>query len=112
MFLLLSKQLLIESHEKPFADKNKRNLETDENQIFDMNNFLSDKIINLIIFSTCLICVLFSKTFSAGNCFNEDSLNVKLNSHYKAWGYKKRRRKTLKHTGDLFRKKLQLISTC
>ena len=40
---------------------------------------------------------------------NWDSLHAKLNSHYEAWSYKKKRStKRLKHTGNQFRKNLQL----
>ena len=35
-----------------------------------------------------------------------------LNSHYEAWSYKKGSTKKLKHTGNLFRKNLQLKDTC
>ena len=42
--------------------------------------------------------------------FNWNSLHARLNSHYKAWSFKKKdAQKRLKHTGNLFRKDLQLI---
>ena len=40
--------------------------------------------------------------------FNWDSFHVRLNSHYGAWGYMKKEYKKLKHTGNLFRKNVQL----
>ena len=40
--------------------------------------------------------------------FNWDSLHARLNSNCKAWSYKKKKQKILKHTGNLFRKNLQL----
>ena len=40
--------------------------------------------------------------------FNWDSLHARLNSHYKALSYKKKKHKKLRHTGNLFRKNLQL----
>ena len=43
---------------------------------------------------------------------NWDSLHPRLNSHYKAWSYKKKGTKRLKYTGNLFRKNLQLIGVC
>ena len=46
---------------------------------------------------------------SYGSFFNRDSLHARLNSHYKASSYKKYSTKRLKHTGNLFRKNLQLI---
>ena len=39
-------------------------------------------------------------------------IQARLNSHYEAWSYKKRSPKRLKHTGDLFRKDLQLEGVC
>ena len=43
--------------------------------------------------------------------FNRDSLHARLNSHYKAWSYKKKKKrkkrrstKRLRHIGNLFRK--------
>ena len=35
-----------------------------------------------------------------------------LNSHYKAWSYKKRKHKKKQIQGHLFRKNLQLIGVC
>ena len=50
---------------------------------------------------------------------NWDSLHTRLNNHYEAWSYKKRNTKRLKHTGNsmqhtgnLFRKNLQLKDVC
>ena len=43
---------------------------------------------------------------------NWDSPYARLNSHYEAWSYKKRSTKRLKHTGNLFRKNLQLKDVC
>ena len=40
--------------------------------------------------------------------FNCDSLHARLNNHYEAWSYKKRRKKSLQDTENLFRKNLQL----
>ena len=40
--------------------------------------------------------------------FNLDSLHARLNSHQEAQSYKKKKPKRLKHTGNLFRKCLQL----
>ena len=37
---------------------------------------------------------------------NCDSLHARLNNHYKAWSYKKKKHKRLNHTGNLFRKNL------
>ena len=45
---------------------------------------------------------LLKITYMRHHFFNWDSLQVGLNSHYDAW--KKRNTKTLKHTGNLFRK--------
>ena len=42
--------------------------------------------------------------------FNWDSLYARLNSHYKAWSYKKNKQKDLRYTGNLFRKNLQYYS--
>ena len=39
--------------------------------------------------------------------FSWDSFHARLNSHYEAWSYKKKKRKRL-HAGNLFRKNLQL----
>ena len=44
--------------------------------------------------------------------FNWDSLHARLSSHYEAWIYKKRKQKRLQHTGNLFRKNLQLKDVC
>ena len=44
--------------------------------------------------------------------FNCDSLHVRLNSHYEAWSYKEKKNKKLKHTGNLFRKGIQLKDVC
>ena len=41
-----------------------------------------------------------------------DSLLARLKSHYKAWGYKRNKLKRLQHTGNLFRKNLQLEDGC
>ena len=43
---------------------------------------------------------------------NWDSLHARMNSHYKAWSYKKRSTKRLQHTENLFRKNLQLKDVC
>ena len=40
--------------------------------------------------------------------FNWNSFHARLNSHYKAWSYKKKISKILKYTGNLFRKNIQL----
>ena len=44
--------------------------------------------------------------------FNWDSPHAGLNNHCKAWSYKKKKHKKLKHKGNLFRKNLQLIGVC
>ena len=43
-----------------------------------------------------------------------DSLQARLNRHYKAWSYKKNKKthKRLKHKGNLFREILQSIGVC
>ena len=41
-----------------------------------------------------------------------DLLHARLNSHCKALSYKKKKKKRLKHTRNLFRKNLHLISVC
>ena len=41
-----------------------------------------------------------------------DSIHARQNSHYKAWSHKKKKTKTLKHTQNLFTKKLKLIGVC
>ena len=49
------------------------------------------------------------------NIFNWDSLHARLSSHYKAWSHgvtKKSSTKRLNHTGNLFRKNLQLTGVC
>ena len=43
---------------------------------------------------------------------NCDSLHARLNSHYKACSYKKKKHKKIKHTGNLFRKNLKLKDIC
>ena len=43
---------------------------------------------------------------------NLDSLHARLNSHYKAWSYKKRSKKRLRSTGNLFKKNLQIKGVC
>ena len=54
--------------------------------------------------------VLYRENFLGKNIFfNWDSLHARLNGHCKAWSYKKRKNtKILRHTGNLFRKNLQL----
>ena len=47
----------------------------------------------------CLRFFLFCQFF-----LNWDSLQARLNSHYEAWSYKKKKTKRLKHTGNLFRR--------
>ena len=45
--------------------------------------------------------------------FNWDSLHARLNSHYEAWSYKKKKaQKRLQATENLFRKNLQLKDVC
>ena len=46
--------------------------------------------------------------------FNWDSLHTSLNNHETAWSYiqEKEAQKRLKHTGNLFRKNLQLTDVC
>ena len=44
--------------------------------------------------------------------FNWDSVNVRLNSHYEAWSYKKKKYKKIKAYRNLFRKNLQLKDVC
>ena len=44
--------------------------------------------------------------------FYLDSIHARLNSHYEAWSYKTRSTKRLKHTGNLFRKNLQIKGVC
>ena len=44
--------------------------------------------------------------------FNWYSLHARLSSHYKTWSYKKEKHKKVKHTGNLFRKILQLKDVC
>ena len=44
--------------------------------------------------------------------FHWDSLHAGMDSHYKACSYKKNKNKKEKHTGNLFRKNLQLIGAC
>ena len=44
--------------------------------------------------------------------FYWDSLHARLNSHYQAWSYKKKKHKKIKATGNLFRKNLQLKDVC
>ena len=45
--------------------------------------------------------------------FNWDLLHARLNSHYKAWSYKKKKPiKFKKHAENLFRKNLQLKCVC
>ena len=44
--------------------------------------------------------------------FDWDSLHARLSSHYEEWSYKKKKPKTLKHTGSLFRKDIQLKDDC
>ena len=54
----------------------------------------------------------FSQIFKQDLFKNWDSLYARLNSHYKAWSYRKRSTKILKHTENLFRKNLQLKGVC
>ena len=45
--------------------------------------------------------------------FNWDSPHARLNSHYEAWSYKKKKvQKRLQDTENLFRKNLQLKDVC
>ena len=44
--------------------------------------------------------------------FNWDSLHARLNSDYETWNYMKNVIKRLKHSGNLFRKNLQLKAVC
>ena len=45
--------------------------------------------------------------------FNWDSLHARLNSHYEAWSYKKKKaQKRLQATENLFKKNLQLKDVC
>ena len=56
-------------------------------------------------------------SFEADLCFiffNWDSLHARLNRYYKAWSYKKiyMDKMIKKHTGNLFKKNVQLIGVC
>ena len=56
-------------------------------------------------------------SFEADLCFiffNWDSLHARLNRYYKAWSYKKiyMDKMIKKHTGNLFKKNVQLIRVC
>ena len=44
--------------------------------------------------------------------FNWDLPHARLNSHYEAWSYKKKKQKRLQDTENLFRKNLQLKDVC
>ena len=44
--------------------------------------------------------------------FYWDSLHARLNNHFKARSYKKKKTKGLEHTGNQFRKNLQLKHVC
>ena len=56
-------------------------------------------------------CSKVTKTFVF--LFNWDSLHARLNSHYEAWSYKKKKaQKRLQDTENLFRKNLQLKDVC
>ena len=57
----------------------------------------------------------FSDTSKSFFFFNWNSLHATLNSHYKAWSYKKKKKKAqkiLQATENLFRKNLQLKDVC
>ena len=63
--------------------------------------------------SWCYTDSLMSVTISNFFFFNWDSLHTKLNSHYEAWSYKKKKaQKRLQATENLFRKNLQLKDVC
>ena len=63
--------------------------------------------------SWCYTDSLMSVTISKFFFFNWDSLHTKLNSHYEAWSYKKKKaQKRLQATENLFRKNLQLKDVC
>ena len=45
--------------------------------------------------------------------FNWDSFHARLNSHYEAWSYKKKKHKKIEaYTGNLFKKTLSLKGVC
>ena len=50
--------------------------------------------------------------YENGFFFNWDSLHARLNIHYEAWSYKKKKQKRLEATENLFRKNLQLKDVC
>ena len=73
--------------------------------LFKIRKCVSLKTIKLLFVTLTYLTVIFF--FS-----NWDSLHARLNSHYKAWSYKKRRKKRLQDTENLFRKNLQLKDVC
>ena len=44
--------------------------------------------------------------------FALDLLHARLNSHYEAWSYKKKKNKKITTSGNPFRKNLQIQSVC
>ena len=51
--------------------------------------------------------IIFS--FPSFSFFNWDSLHARLNNHYKAWSYKKKKHKRLKHTEKISLEKPTVI---
>ena len=59
------------------------------------------------------LAFLFDFTWTqTRNFFNWNLLHARLNSHYEAWNYKKKKYKRLKHMENLFRKKVQIKKRC
>ena len=59
------------------------------------------------------LAFLFDFTWTqTRNFLNWDLLHTRLNSHYEAWSYKKKKYKRLKHMENLFRKKVKIKGVC
>ena len=79
-------------------------------QLTEINSFVCTNRTNLLQLKVQI--GQLSQQKSSRRCnffFNWHSLQARLKSHYKARSYRERSTKRSKHTGNLFRKKLQLI---
>ena len=63
----------------------------------------------LILLDKCSIdcCMAYLEIFKP-TFFNCNSLHTRLNSHCEAWRYKKKKYKNIRHTGNSFKKNMQI----
>ena len=73
-----------------------------------MHQFIQTDLSNLTTILLFKKVLFFFFSFLLSSFFQKIILCKGLNSHYKTWSYKKRSPKCIKHTGNLFRKNLQV----